>query len=949
MRGELGIGIMLKFREYKSFEFKDRSDPSSLVGVKDGVKDPKLLPGEITDGRWVYHFHTTIYTPHDGIPVRVWKCQPEPGKSYHIPRNEGNSANHCWSFFCLSKIELDPKRLDVLRRQVSQIVDVNSVPSGEPWVNYGSCPRLMWAPLTRHQFDLKSASRIGQMYTPGDVAWEEDGQSATVYLTDYVEAIKKATKDYEEGKKAFFSFSSTLDGNPPFQAWKVSRGQSYSFANLVGSICKQDEKYNNDLNYSDWKAWFIESSKRHQKSMSPMNSAILKVCYFLQSPAFNATLFDYAFSQSKKEREFPEKLISETLAKTNDSPATVNTLTSLIDQAHDISQVTIQTLGESFELKDAINSGGEENWWTMYVGGWKDFYEKAVNPVTENTTKILQCIATSLAATKDPLIIWNDILDRRYTRSASRVVFKPGNSFILRGKRCTSEDAFRDMIIKRYSKKYGNIKIAKDGEYYVAQYESKRYEPGERTETFGEGLECAMNLFDLVYNLNSLLDAKSPVESVKVSLGLATDLVYIYSKFIKPNLRNFREIQYLKAFPFLVSFVLSAIDFAQDGEKYWVAYRTGNYDDTLASQIAQSSDLLSMSSSLAFGYFAQQALEAGAVGSNIVPLEGQVAAVILGVLALFTTLGLWVWNSYFRKKDLEIWLEYFTPWGTNFGRLIPQDKSWEVEVFCTVTPNDHPYPDLQHLPVIANYASANIALVQIKYDFLLEAGYRDVFSHVNGNPSTLLQLTVKLGEILQTSSPKKMTIGVEIHNGYHYFPLDTQEIDLLNEVNCNRGIDPDTGQTLYFVNWYDSDIRDLEYQIGIFCDLNYRYFDHIWKYSEIAKDDERRKAIQQLQDTVKNDGNGILNLAKAILLMSRLEKEWDGSLTCSSDKLFLRVCAWVEDSTGRTTSQVVDVQGNIFTLEPSPDDSTLQMCLEYTKSTQGKIELMPKVLPFIDF
>ena len=71
MRGDLGIGIMVKFREYRSFEFNDSSDPSSLVGVKSGVTDPKLLPGEITDGRWVYHFHTTIYTPPDNIPVRV--------------------------------------------------------------------------------------------------------------------------------------------------------------------------------------------------------------------------------------------------------------------------------------------------------------------------------------------------------------------------------------------------------------------------------------------------------------------------------------------------------------------------------------------------------------------------------------------------------------------------------------------------------------------------------------------------------------------------------------------------------------------------------------------------------------------------------------------------------------------------------------------------------------
>ncbi|SIR15571.1 hypothetical protein SAMN05920897_1642, partial [Alkalispirochaeta americana] len=173
---------MVCFKEYTSYRFEDPEDPRSLVGVKEPQAGTEETAAVDVEGKWVYVVRSSRYIPGDGIATYINEITPRPGSAYPLPIYEQDPSAPCWSFFCLSPIQLSPPRQEALRRQVHAITQRTNV-SISP-----RCDRLVLLPLTTRQEESLQGTWLSSFSTPGDVERidEEKNHITTVYLHDYV-------------------------------------------------------------------------------------------------------------------------------------------------------------------------------------------------------------------------------------------------------------------------------------------------------------------------------------------------------------------------------------------------------------------------------------------------------------------------------------------------------------------------------------------------------------------------------------------------------------------------------------------------------------------------------------------------------------------------------------------------------------------------------------------
>lgn len=188
---------------------------------------------------------------------------------------------------------------------------------------------------------------------------------------------------------------------------------------------------------------------------------------------------------------------------------------------------------------------------------------------------------------------------------------------------------------------------------------------------------------------------------------------------------------------------------------------------------------------------------------------------------------------------------------------------------------------------------------------------------------------------------KDFRLSVQLHNRYHYLPLSLgQDFDLLSEKGCNRGLDEETQQTIYYLHWYDKDLTLADQTSKVFCleAYNYKSFNAVWEYDKITDPKSKQQALEVLFSTVKKDMVGISHLAKTVLVMSKVAlMVEDGDSENKTHPIFLRVAASLTDAVGVEVNRVVDVPLTVAPVTTFFDErQTLEKILQYSQDTMGE-------------
>ena len=646
--------IMVKFKEYKSYSFYTPEEINSpLEGVIEPNPDNNEIQPEDIDGKWVYVFRHTSLTPEDGISVLVNAIHVRAGQEYQLALKERNSSFDCWSFFCLSQMELSPVRIEELRKKVHNLILQRSLSESMYIYKSLSCERLTLIPLAPEQRDFISSSRLGQFMTDDIQYNASEGQlKATVFLHDHINTLDNFVNEYVEKRDSYIRFLNSRDSTFAPASWNLNRNQSNLLSGLIRSLC-DEEKYQRNINYENWSAWDTETQKEHLKWQIPIKHAEAKILDWLKRDGLNATLFDYEKGQNAGEIDFPEDFILSVLEKVQDSVPVSQFLSQVLQEGYEKAQECANSLGEDPALADATDIVGESNWWICYVGGYRNSYKDEIKPITSSTSKILELISGPLASHAKPTTVLDYIRDNRYR--TSKVVFEDGSGFIMKGKACTTQRQFRIMVRKRYAGRYGNnIEVKREGDYWVAKYGRKVVDPkaSQAVRGIADALKDAMLVFDFACNIYDVCHADSFSDSLKAQVGLARSVLDIYIKFFS-NKSSSALIQSTKSFSAALGIVYAAISYQQLDQSVDILWRQGNSDLAYARSIQRDSNILLAGSGIAAMYGISASLATGAIASNAAIGPGQVAALILGLLALIVYGGVAIWESVFYRNILR--------------------------------------------------------------------------------------------------------------------------------------------------------------------------------------------------------------------------------------------------------------------------------------------------------
>ncbi len=931
--------IDVTFKEYTSYHFTDNTNEYSFSGVKEKDPDTNETDPVDIDGKWVYVFRKTKFIPGDGIPVLFNKVHMDPNVSYRLPIYEEDSTSPTWSFFCLSNIELDNERITYYRKQVQYILRAINVPSYVPSeiVVTPRCDRLTFLPLTIDQNNRVSGTRLSTIRKLSDVDWVEgdDGESAVVYLHDYTSALESFADQYHNKKTEYLNYLNQNDSDFPTVEdtedesnsirWDVSRGQSIAISRIISSLCEStDTNYKRNIDFESWEPWHNAAVEKHLEKQHPIKAAAEKARFLLSMDAFNRTLYDYTYSQDDTEQDFPEDFLSRIIDKMYDSEEVIDCISKLLLDAHDRAKDCDDQLGSCPKVDDAAYIVSEGNWWTFYIGGWKNLYSNILKPVTASTNKILELISICATLHDQPKMISDYILDHRYRLSDSHVTFKAESQFFFKGKACTTIEQFEEMVKQRYSSRYGkkNIKIDTEGNYFVAKYNTKRVRSsGSLSSTLRTGLDRVLLFGDMVCTIYDFATAKTFSDYFKATMGVAGTLSDIYTTFVKMTNNNFCTFQYIKGFSGVLGVITGLIDYQEKGYQASIFWRQGKYDLAYARTIQQGASLFAIGSSVAAIYTIQASIAAGALASNAVPVAGQVACIILAVIAILIGIGVWIWETWFYRNDLEKWMQNCVPWGKKFTEYLSDKLDWTTFIELMPDFDKHPIS----LPgnnqnCMANFENAYAAFSDIRFRFIPRANYRakyDADSSWNRDMKqyTILQTILAFSNDL-SGSKDKFELSVEIHNDYNYFSLDIpSELNLLSEKYCNKGIDSETKQILYLINWCDSDIIPSRFSIDRrknltnlckhYCNENYDYFNAIWNYDGL-EENKKKDALKNLNTTIKSDLIKTRNLNQALVVLSRA-RHGGYSIILSGD-VYLRIASRLNDTEGPEVNRILDIK-----------------------------------------
>lgn len=910
----LTTNIMVKFKEYKSYSFDNLEDGSPLKSVIEPDQDKNEIAPEDIDGKWVYVFRETSFTPEDGIPVLVNSIRVRSGHEYPLALYERNSSFTCLSFFCLSRIELSPVRIEELRKKVQNLLRNKQVPvfvSGNIPIK---CERLTLIPLSPDQPAQVAPFFLGQFLKEEDAIFEEsDGKiKATVFLHDYLTVLEDFTKEYKDHRDSYIKFLNGTDDTFQPISWRINKNQSNLLSGLIRSFCN-NEQYQRNIDYEAWSKWDTESLEEHLKWQIPVKYAEAKILEWLKTEGLNATLFDYEYGQNDSEIRLPEDFTLSFLEKTQDSVPISQFLSEILQNSYEKANECSISLGEDQDLVDVSALVGESNWWICYVGGFRNTYKNEVKPITSSTSKILQLLSIPMASHARPTTVFDYIRDNRY--KTSMVVFKPGESFIMKGKACTTELQFRNMVISRYAGRYGtDIEVVGEGDYWVAKYKTKVVNKGASQAVKGvaDAIGDAMQIFDFACNVYDLCNAETFSDSLKAQIGLARSVLDIYTNFFSKRSSTLM-VQSTKSFSAALGIFYGAISYQQLDKSVSILWRQGNYELAYARSIQRDTNILLAGSSIATMYGISASLAAGALASNAAIGPGQIAALILGILALVVYFGVSIWESTIYRNILEKWLQHCNPWGVHFSTFMPEDLPWTRFVDLNVnTTNPISYPIARTQR--NSMENTNQALDYIQNSYLIRAQFKDAFDSnskyfIRENaPYSLLEMTVAFSGPLPVDKDK-FEMNLELHNGYHYIPLDlSTDFDLPREKRCNRGVDSETGQTVYYINWGDESLNDDENSDSAqhFCDEKMTQFNALWQYSAIEKDLEKENALRKLNESVKNDILPMNNLQKILILLSQLRIDPYGLPTSGKHDVFIRASSNMIDSDGSSVIHIVD-------------------------------------------
>ena len=245
---------------------------------------------------------------------------------------------------------------------------------------------------------------------------------------------------------------------------------------------------------------------------------------------------------------------------------------------------------------------------------------------------------------------------------------------------------------------------------------------------------------------------------------------------------------------------------------------------------------------------------------------------------------------------------------------MPEDLPWSRFVDLKVnSTNPITYPAVNRPR--NGIDNTNRAFDYIQNSYLLRAQFKDCFDSndsffIRENaPYSLLELAIAFSGPIPADK-EKLEINLELHNGYHYIPLDIPtSFDLLTESGCNRGVDSETAQTVYYINWGDDSLSDIEIADAAkhFCDQKMPQFDTLWQYSAITDEDEKIKALKELNDQTKNDIILVQDLHKILILLSQISIDsFTGVAGPARHKVFLRSSTKMVDSDGSNVIHIVD-------------------------------------------